>query len=221
MRAVAKSGGADIAGSSAWLRNGDAIFNVRPSRDGIDYGGVYVFRMGKPGRLMGIGRADSEQTETEEWSLYNYRESYLVNGNVNISTSFDVDQIVALSDLLAITKVRESSLTGAELWTYVQHLKRNGLESDLYEIAFWSRVATLVSIGVMCMLALPFVFGSLRTTGAGARMVIGVLIGVGYFLLSRTMNDSGAVFDLSPILVAWLPTILLASGTIIGINRIR
>jgi lipopolysaccharide export LptBFGC system permease protein LptF len=52
-------------------------------------------------------------------------------------------------------------------------------------------------------------------------MLIGVLIGVGYFLLSRTLADSAAVFDLSPVFVAWLPTTLLALGTLIGLNRLR
>lgn len=221
MRAVAKSGGADMAGSSAWLRNGDSIFNVRPSIDGIDYGGVYVFRMGKTGRLSAIGRADSVQAGSDEWSLSNYRESLLEGGEITIGTDFDVGQIAELSDLLAITAVRESSLTGAELWAYVQHLKRNDLDANRYEIAFWTRVSTLAGIAVMCMLALPFVFGSLRSTGAGARMLIGILIGVGYFLLSRTLADSSAVFNLSPILVAWLPTALLATGTLIALNRMR
>jgi lipopolysaccharide export system permease protein len=221
MRAVAKSGSADMAGSSAWLRNGNTIFNVRPSIDGIDYGGVYVFRMGEPGRLTGIGRADSVQEDSDEWALSNYRESLLGSDNIEISTDFDVEEIVELSDLLTITAVRESSLTGTELWAYVQHLKSNGLDAERYEIAFWSRVATLAGIAVMCMLALPFVFGSLRTTGSGARMLIGVLIGVGYFLLSRTLADSAAVFNLSPVLVAWIPTVLLATGTLIGLNRLR
>ena len=221
MRAVAKNGSADMAGSSAWLRNGDAIYNVRPSIDGIDYGGVYVFRMGEPGRLSGIGRADSVQADSDEWSLSNYRESLVGNGDIEISQDFDVEQVAELSDLLTITAVRESSLTGVELWAYVQHLKSNGLDAERYEIAFWGRIATLAGIAVMCMLALPFVFGSLRSTGSGARMLIGVLIGVGYFLLSRTLADSAAVFDLNPIFVAWVPTVLLATGTLIGLSRLR
>ena len=64
-----------------------------------------------------------------------------------------------------------------------------------------------------------FVFGSLRDTGAGGRMIVGVLIGVGYFLLGSTMADSGTVFDLSPFVAAWLPTVLLTTGTLIALRR--
>lgn len=221
LRAVAKSGQADLAGSSTWLRDGNTIYNLRPSVDGVEYGGVYVFRMAGGGRLSGIGRADSLETADDEWQLDNYSESVLSPNGVSIetglSTAANLDQ---LGDLLAITAVKDSSLTGLELYNYVRYLRRNGLDAERYEIAFWSRIAQIAGVAVMCVLALPFVFGSLRTTGAGARMIVGVLIGVGYFLMSRTMADSAAVFDLSPLVVAWLPTVLLAGGTYIALRRV-
>ncbi|MDP6437525.1 MAG: LPS export ABC transporter permease LptG [Gammaproteobacteria bacterium] len=221
MRAVAKSGNAEMTGASAWLRDGNTIFNLRPSIDGIDFGGVYVFRMGDKTTLSGIGRGDSVQAEDDAWSVTNYRESILGPERVTIETYIDRSQVEDLSDLLAITEVRESSLTATALWTYVQYLRSNGLNADRYEIAFWSRISTVVGVSIMCVLALPFVFGSLRSTGAGARMLIGMLIGVGYFFLSRTLADSGAVFELSPLLVAWFPTVLLAVVTLFALSRLR
>lgn len=220
MRAVAKSGEADITGTSAWLREGDKIFNVRPAIDGIDYAGVYVFRMAPDGgELAGIGRADSLETAVDQWAFQNYRESVLSDSGVRISGEINSAQVDKLSDLLSITAVKDSSLTLTELYDYVQYLKSNELDAARYEIALWSRLATVAGIVVMCMLAVPFVFGPLRDTGAGARMITGVLIGVGYFLLSRTLADSGMVFDLSPILVAWAPTLLLLTFTLIALRR--
>ena len=222
MRAVAKSGEADIAGSSAWLRDGNLIFNVRPSIDGIDFGGVYVFRVGEGVFLTGIGRGDSVQSGADDdWSLDNYKESQIVDSGITIGTDIEQDRVSKLTDLLAITAVRESSLTGQELWAYIKHLKSNDLDADQYEIALWGRVATMVGVAAMCVLALPFVFGSLRSTGAGGRMIIGVLIGLGYFLLNRTFADSSAVFDFSPVIVAWIPTVLLMVGTVVGLQRLR
>ena len=220
MKAVAQNDSADMTGSSAWLRSGDAIVNVRPSIDGTDYGGVYVYRMGRPGRLEGIGQADSEQKFDGSWILSDYSESRLTDNGIELSNELKLDDVDELIDLLAITAVRESSLTGAELWAYIDYLQDNGLASERYEIAFWGRLATIVSIIVMCMLALPFVFGSLRAAGTGARMLIGVLFGLSYFLLSKTMADSGAVFDLSPLFVAWSPLLLLLTITIVLLRRV-
>jgi lipopolysaccharide export system permease protein len=219
MKATAKSGGADLAGSSAWLRSGEIIFNIRPSRNGWDYGGVYAYRMAGPGKLKGMGRGESVQAGGE-WSIKNYRESQMTSQGIEISTDFDLDKLVELKDLLSITAVRESSLTAAELWAYVKYLDANGLDSDNYRIAFWSRVSSVAGILVMCVLALPFVSGPLRSAGAGARMLIGALVGIGYFFLSATLRDGGAVFGLSPMLVAWLPAALLFLITLVGLRKV-
>lgn len=221
MRAVAMSGDADMAGASAWLRDGNLIFNVRPPVDGVDQGGVYLFRMGKSGTLAGIGRGDSAQSDDETWMLNNFRESKFSPDGVKIGWEIEREKISQLSDLLALTAVRDSSLAGRELWAYIKYLQANGLDSQRYEIVFWSRVAAIVGVAIMCVLALPFVWGSLRTSGAGARMIIGVLIGLGYFLLNKTLADSAAVFDLHPFVVAWVPTVMLGVIAAIGLLRLR
>lgn len=222
MRAVAMSGKAEIAGSSAWLRDGDLIFNVRPGTDASAQGGVFLFRMGKkPGRLTAIGRAESVQADESTWTLSNFRESKFLPRGVEIGRDIEPDRVSKLSDLLAVTAVRESSLTVRALWSYIVYLRANGLESSRYEIVFWSRISTIAGVAVMCVLALPFVSGSLRSSGAGARMIIGVLIGLGYFLLNKTLADSAAVFGFYPFVVAWLPTALLGVIAAIGLVRLR
>ena len=74
---------------------------------------------------------------------------------------------------------------------------------------------------IMPMLALAFVFGSLRTGGAGARLMIGVVIGLAYYLASEMLANSGQVFDLNPALVAWLPALLLLLVTAAALGRVR
>ena len=44
-------------------------------------------------------------------------------------------------------------------------------------------------------------------------MVIGILIGVAFFLLQRTLESGAIVFDLDPRLLAWVPTALLVALT--------
>jgi lipopolysaccharide export system permease protein len=221
MRTALKHRGADLAGESIWLRTGDSVFNIRTAEKGFGSGQIFVYRFGEPGRLIGMGNARAGQDLDGEWTLKDYRESSFRGERLNIINEFSMEQFADLKDLLATTDLRESSLTGRELWAYIDYLKDNGLDSSRYEIAFWSRISSLVGIALMCVLALPFVSSSLRTAGAGARMLVGVLVGVGYFLLSRTLADSAAVFGLSPLLVAWAPTLILAGVVVIALNRAR
>ena len=74
---------------------------------------------------------------------------------------------------------------------------------------------------VVTLLALPFVFGPLRTTGAGTRTVVGVMLGVVFFLITRTIENGGQLFNFNPALVGWLPTAVVGVATLIAISRTR
>jgi lipopolysaccharide export system permease protein len=112
-------------------------------------------------------------------------------------------------------------LSSRDLHAYVGHLKQNGLESARFETAYWARIARTAAVIVVVMLAVPFSFGSLRSSGAGARMVLGILLGAAFFLLARMMETGGQVFGLSPFVIGWSPTMLLALTTGIAIARTR
>ncbi|MBT8447241.1 MAG: LptF/LptG family permease, partial [Gammaproteobacteria bacterium] len=71
------------------------------------------------------------------------------------------------------------------------------------------------------LLALPFVFGSQRKAGAGQRLLIGIILGVGYLLLSRMALNSGEVFGLNPFLTAWSPALVLIALTAFLLARVR
>ena len=75
---------------------------------------------------------------------------------------------------------------------------------------FWSRIARSLAPIAALWLALPFVLGSLRSTGAGARVALGLGLGIGFFLLQKMLESGVSVFGGSPLLMAWLPTILMA-----------
>jgi len=60
------------------------------------------------------------------------------------------------------------------------------------------------------LLAIPFVLGSLRSAGSGARALVGLMLGIGFFLLQRLIESGTIVFQLDPVVLAWLPTALLA-----------
>ena len=73
----------------------------------------------------------------------------------------------------------------------------------------------------MLLLTVPLVFGGVRSSGAGQRIFLGVLIGFAFILLNRLLIRVGLVYGLPPALSALLPTLLVLSGGIYGIVRLR
>jgi lipopolysaccharide export system permease protein len=71
------------------------------------------------------------------------------------------------------------------------------------------------------LLAIPFVLGSLRSAGTGTRMLMGLILGISFFLLQRLIESGTIVFNLNPITLALLPTALLALVTVTLLARAR
>jgi lipopolysaccharide export system permease protein len=125
------------------------------------------------------------------------------------------------ADFLRLVNTDSSELSLRTLFNAIRYLRANHLESEQYEIAFWSRVARTVGIPVALLFALPFGFGSLRTASLSARSTFGVALGIVYVFLQRLIESGTQVFNLDPLLLAWVPTGLLALVTAIMFWRVR
>jgi lipopolysaccharide export system permease protein len=208
---------------SAWLRQGPYYINVRRQAAENLYGGVYVYELDAARRLVMVGRAETAaQDSTGRWVLTNYSETRLGDESVawRAVPRLVTDQRFS-ADFLGMAVTQPSSMPLADLHAYTAHLKANGLESSAWEIAFWSRLSRLVAAVVVCVFAVPFAFGPLRSAGAGARTVIGIMVGVLFVLLTQTLENSGQVYGLNPLLVAWGPTALMSAIAAVAIVRAR
>ena len=156
------------------------------------------------------------------WRLENVAGSIFGSDRVVASTQPEVMMNSSINpEFLGLAAMDPSLLTLRGLSTYIDHLRRNSLNTASYEIGFWSRIARMVAVIIVTLLSLPFVFGPLRATGAGTRTVIGVLLGVVFFLANRTIENGGELFALNPALVGWLPTVVIGIGTMIAVARTR
>ena len=224
MKTFAKFNDYSMAGNkSAWAKDGDRIISVRQQSADNRYGGVYVFNFDAQRRLRSVGHAQSASIDkTNRWKLDNYVESQLEEERVVSSKQAGTELQTRLSpEFLGLAVLDPESLPGRGLYSYIQHLKENGLDSRSYEVAFWARIARTVAVAVIVILAVPFAFGPMRSTGTGARTVVGIMIGVVFFLMAKMLESGGEVFNMSPLMIAWLPTGLLAIITTFAVSRVR
>ena len=209
--------------SSAWVKDGTLILRVQTGEVDQAFGGVSLFQLDGPTKLRSIQRAERiSVADPGRWSLHNVRTSRFGDDHV----SGDLVDAVSMQstvnpEFLGLAATDPQLLTLRGLASYIDHLRRNSLETAVYEIGYWSRIARHFAVIVVTLLALPFVFGPLRTTGAGTRTVIGVLLGVVFFLITGTVEKGGQLFGLNPALVGWLPTAAIGLCTLVAISRTR
>ncbi len=213
----------DRRGKEAWVRDGPVFLHFERVSTDFDFGSIYLYRFDEFNELKSIARAENSGIDDDDnWVLQNFRETRFEDDGVQVVEasraiqSFDID-----AEVLGISLVKPQSLSGRGLWSYIVYLKRNSLDANRYETELWYRIARTTAVVIMPLLALAFVFGSLRTGGAGARLMIGVVIGLGYHLASEMLANSGQVYSLNPAVSAWLPSGVLLIVTIFALNRVR
>jgi lipopolysaccharide export system permease protein len=72
---------------------------------------------------------------------------------------------------------------------------------------------------MMLIMTLPFVMRDIRSTDIGKHLMAGIFIGVIFFLVSQTLGFAGMIYDVSPLVVAWSPVLLLAAAILFLYRR--
>jgi lipopolysaccharide export system permease protein len=211
------------AAGGAWVRDGNTILNVQGRSSAAEFGGMLIFELSDDDKLIAVGRADrATATGAQSWQLRNYNESRFTQDNV---TSLHAPErnlrTTAGADFLQLAETDPAELALHTLYPAIRYLRTNGLEAKQYEIAFWSRIASTLGIAAAMLFALPFGFGSLRSTSLSARTTFGVVLGVVYIFLQRLVESGTQVFQLDPVLLSVVPTGLLALAAAIMLWRAR
>ena len=213
----------DRLGNATWVRDGPVILHLERVSSEFEFGSIYMFLLNDDNGLASIARAENSGIdEDDRWILENLRETRFQDDGVQVfETSLAIESFNIDAEVLGISLVKPQSLSGRGLMSYIGYLQRNSLDARRYKTELWYRVARTATVVIMPVLALAFVFGSLRTGGAGARLLIGIVIGLAYYLASEMLANSGQVFNFEPAVIAWLPSAVLVVVTFIALNRIR
>jgi lipopolysaccharide export system permease protein len=223
-KAFAKYNNVNFAGGGgAWLRDGDTIINIQRRSAAAVFSGVLVFKLTPDNRIAAVGRA-SQASGAGRGGLQlpaDYAESRFSDDQVSAPPPAQHVLHSSADSFLKLAATDPAELGLVTLYQSIQTLRANQQDSKAYEFAFWSALARISAVLVAVVFALPFGFGSMRSAGSGARMTLGLMIGILYFFVQRTVASGTAVFNLDPLVLAWLPTALLALVATFLLVRVR
>ena len=194
-----------------WLREGDKIININLLNENKSFGNVSIYQLAGNNKLSKISRASSAGIDDyNQWILSNLSETVFNSDGITDDYSrYKIEKTKLNRDLVNLTIVKSEDLNIVELYRFINYLDSNDLDSSPYRMVFHSRIASLLAIPIMCLFALPFSLGFLRKKGIGYRIILGVMIGLLYFLLQQTLAESAVVYNFEPFLVGWSPILLL------------
>lgn len=205
--------------SGLWARDGNTFLNARDGHrrelDGrawTELRGVRLYEFDDEGRLVSLAVADSAEHRDGHWTLQGVRRTRFRERSVEVEELATERWETTLGDELVSAAVdRPRYMSSRELRRNIDYLERNGLDAKKFENAYWARWFYPLNVAVLCLAALPFAFGSLRSGGFGKRLFVAIVIGIGYLLAQRLVVSLSDVYRFDARLAYLLPPLALLS----------
>lgn len=198
-----------MSGGGLWARDGTSFINIREMLPDDIMGDVTIYEFDEQQQLRTATRAQRARYADGRWLLEGVAQSRIGGDGVQVAHMERAEWTSAFSpDMVNVTIDEPSHLSAWGLIRYIRYLGRNGQETAPYELGLWSKLVAPVATGVMILLSVPFVFGPLRAVSVGQRILVGVLVGIGFQIMNQMFSKLGLVYGLSPFFSATLPTLL-------------
>lgn len=127
--------------------------------------------------------------------------SYQTQNNKNI-------KIPAEKNILTIELIPKN-LSLLALYQQIQFLKNNMINSRFYEVEFYKRAMMPIVLFLMLLLAIPFVFGSLRDDSLAKKTFLAIMLSIVFQLGNQLSLQSALFYEYSPLVGAITPLILM------------
>ncbi|MFA7592480.1 MAG: LPS export ABC transporter permease LptG [Thiohalobacteraceae bacterium] len=205
-----------------WARDGQQFINIGQILPDGRLADVQVYDLATDGRLEAAMHAAFAEHIPTGWRLYEVQRGELGEVGFRITKAEQLVWPSLLSpELLSVVTIAPEDLSARDLYRYARYMRSNGLDAGRYELAFWQRVFAPLAGLVMLFLSIPFVFGPLRSVSAGQRLLWGIMTGVAFFLLNRTMSHMGQIYGFPPLLSALAPSLLFLGGGLWVMRSVR
>jgi lipopolysaccharide export system permease protein len=207
--------------SGFWVKDERSFVNIQDVTPETELLNLRIYDFDPEFRLKAISRAEKGvYAGPNKWTL----------SNVEL-TRFDGDRAVLervpqavwnsvlTPDILSVLKIVPERMSAVNLRAYIEHLRENRQKATRYEIAFWQKLMYPLAAIAMMVMAIPFALGSARAGGVGARIVMGIMLGLLFHFAGRLFSHVGLLNDWPSFASAVIPTLIVAVVAFFGLRR--
>lgn len=209
-KAIAESGGAIIKTiRGLWMRRRNDFIHINEVQPGKHLKGISQYIIGDDHHLQQASYASDATYQNDTWVLNNIEQTNF-NGN-QVSTQKISQQPWSIKidpDLLHFSMVDPNAISLVHLQQLLHFQRIHGLEEGNYALVFWQRIFQPLATLVMIFLAIPFIFGPLRSSAMGSRILIGIVVGFVFYLLNQFFGPFSVVYQIPPVIGALAPILL-------------
>lgn len=194
-----------------WTRAENHILHVSDVQLGRVLTGIEIYTTDAQGRLQQLVLArQAAITKDNDWLLTDVTVTEFANG---IASEGQRDELpwpgLLSTGQAAILVLPLEALAPVDLAQLIKLQRANGLDTHRLQVVLWQQLSIAVAIIGMALLTLPMLLGSIRAIPTGQRIVLGGLLGIGFYLLQQLMGHLAGLFTLNPPGMIMTPAVVV------------
>ena len=191
-----------------WFKNGNSFIKINEIYPDNSIRGITVYDYDN-NELSFVRYIQSAKFLEDKWELVDVLSIDLTKKPISKSRkSREISDNLIDINLLSIKTDKSYSLRFKDVKKNIEYLSVNNLDASIQKKIYWDKLLKPISTVIMLFLAMPFIFGRMRATNASKRIVIGLFIGISFFIASSILPNLGILIGLNPFINAILPLII-------------
>ncbi len=193
--------------SGFWVKDDLSFVNIQTVTPDTELLNMRIYEFDRAYQLTSISIVKSAKYESNNhWTLKDVEKTSFDGTRVRINNLPVANWNSAMTpDLLSVLRVKPDEMSISNLSAYIDHLRDNKQSSIRYELAYWTKVLQPVAVVIMMLLAIPFAIQSNRSGGVGARLMLGIMVGLASYIFNQMASLLTTLNDWPPLLSAATP----------------
>jgi len=207
--------------SGFWVKDDKSFVNIQDVTPETDLLNLRIYEFDPEYRLTSISRAEKgTYAGPNTWTLSNVELTRFQGDRAVLEKLATAKWTSVLTpDILSVLKIVPERMSALNLRAYIEHLRDNRQKATRYEIAFWNKLLYPLAAIAMMVMAIPFALGTARTGGIGAKIVLGILIGLSFHFAGRLFSHVGTLNDWPALFSAGMPVLIVSAVAWFGLRR--
>ncbi len=222
IRLKARSGkGVTYTRGGFWAKRNNTFIHVGSlaGENGAKHVAIYQFN--RDGMLTQFTSASSAIIKADSWLLQDVtvRKIHNLETKIYHLSSLPAPAFLKSKDMKAL-ELSPESLSTLDLWSYIRALEKGGQNTNHFLLALWRKITRPLFALALAFLATAFLFQTMGRAGMGPRMVLGAVVGLGFYFFDKITMQLGLLWAINPVVTAFIPVGMAAAAAIYQIKKV-
>lgn len=186
-----------------WVRNDNNFYHINAVNSSTRLTGVTKFTFDNERQLQRASYAENAKYINDQWIFYKIKTTLLGKNSAAAETEAQTTWPLHFN-VHEFSDIEPAQLSLNKLMEQIHFGKISGSNIGGLQITLWTRLFQPITTLIMVLIAIPFIFGPLRSVSIGLRLLSGIMIGLVFFMVNRFLVSFSLVYQIPPFVAAMI-----------------